>query len=93
MKQVDWPVFLTAVGCLLLVTLPLVVAPDASGRTIDVLYDWLSSHLGPAYLWAGLASFAFVTYLACSQYGAVILGQSADDRESRQRLRSRQPAR
>ncbi len=81
MKQVDWPVFVTAVGCLLLVTLPLAIAPEASGRAIDDLYRWLSSHLGPAYLWAGVASFGFVAYLACSRYGGVVLGQSAQDQE------------
>jgi BCCT family betaine/carnitine transporter len=81
MQKVDWPVFLAALTCLLIVTLPLALAPEASGQVIDRLYAWLSSHLGPAYLWAGLGSFGFVSYLACSRYGSVVLGESRDDTE------------
>ena len=81
MQKVDWPVFLTAVGCLLAVMFPLTVAPEASGEVIEELYRWLASHLGPAYLWAGLASFGFVAYLAFSRHGTVVLGQSRDDLE------------
>ena len=81
MKQVDWPVFLTAVAFLLLVTIPLAIAPEASGLVINDLYGWLSSHLGPAYLWAGVGSFGFVSYIACSRYGRLVLGESVEDQE------------
>ena len=81
MKQVDWPVFLIAAGCLFAVTLPLGIAPEASGRVIDASYQWLASHLGPAYLWAGTATLVFVLYLALSRHGARVLGPDDADPE------------
>ncbi|MDE0885484.1 MAG: BCCT family transporter [Myxococcota bacterium] len=75
MKQIDGRIFALSVGFLLLVTLPLALAPEASGRVISVTYDWLALHLGPLYLWAGVGTLGFSLYLALGRYGRVVLGQ------------------
>ena len=75
MKHIDGRIFAFSVGFLLLVTLPLALAPEASGRVISTTYDWLALHLGPIYLWAGVGTLGFSLYLALGRYGGAVLGQ------------------
>lgn len=81
MKNVDWPVFLYALGCLFVVTLPLALFPGASAQVLDVTYEWLADHLGPAYLWAGSGTLVFVIYLAVGRHGKLVLGKDQDTPE------------
>ena len=79
MKHIDGQVFALSVGLLMLATLPLTLYPEASSRVITLVYDWLALHLGPVYLWAGVATLGFSLMLAFGRYGPVVLG---DDGES-----------
>ena len=79
MKHIDGRVFALSVGLLVLATLPLALYPEGSGRIITVVYDWLALHLGPVYLWAGVATLGFSLVLAFGRHGPVVLG---DDGES-----------
>ncbi len=71
---IDGPVFGIALGCLLLATLPLALAPEASGVVIDAIYRWIAHYLGATYLWAGAATLLFSLYLAFGRYRKVVLG-------------------
>ena len=81
MQKVDWPVFLAAVACLLAATLPMAIAPEASGLFIESTYRAMALYLGPAYLWAGTSTLVFVLYLAFGRYGGVVLGPDDGVRE------------
>ena len=81
MKSTDWPVFLLAFGALLLVTTPLVVAPDASAEAIEWIYSGLTRYFGPVYLWAGVCTLVFVGYLAFGPYRSVVLGPDGEAAE------------
>ena len=81
MQKVDWPVFLAAVACLLVATLPMAVAPDTSRLFVESAYRAMALYLGPAYLWAGVSTLGFVGYLAFGRYGGVVLGPDGGARE------------
>ena len=81
MNHIDGRVFALSVGFLCLVTLPLVLYPEASGQLITLTYDWLALHLGPIYLWAGVATLAFSLYLASGRYASVVLGSDGETPE------------
>ncbi|MED5261122.1 MAG: BCCT family transporter [Myxococcota bacterium] len=81
MHKIDWPVFAAAVTCLCAATLPLAIAPDASASVIQSTYRWVAQALGPLYLWAGTLTFFFVSYLALSRHGRVVLGPGPPDPE------------
>ena len=78
MKSTDWPVFLLAFGALILVTMPLYFAPEASAEIINLLYGSLTAYFGPVYLWAGVGSLLFVAYLALGPYRGVVLGKEGE---------------
>ncbi len=78
MKHIDGRIFALSVGLLLLASIPLALAPEASGRVITLTYDWLALHLGPLYLWAGVAALGFSLYLALGRYGSVVLGNDGE---------------
>jgi len=81
MQKIDWPVFAAAVACLCVATLPLAIAPEASAIVIQSTYTWVAEALGPLYLWAGTSTFFFVTYVALSRHGRVVLGPGPRDPE------------
>ncbi|MCH2173973.1 BCCT family transporter [Myxococcota bacterium] len=81
MNRVDWPVFAASAACLLAVILPMAVGPATSALVMDSTYQWLAGHLGPAFLWAGVATLGFVLYLAFGRYGQVVLGPDRATRE------------
>jgi BCCT family betaine/carnitine transporter len=77
-KQIDVRVFALSVGLLGLVAVPLALFPETSGRLTSLTYEWLALHLGPVYLWAGVATLGFSLYLAFSRYGSVVLGDDGE---------------
>ena len=47
--RVDWPSFLTCVTIVLLVSLPLLIFPEAGERLLTASYDFIADRLGFLY--------------------------------------------
>lgn len=73
-QNIDWWTFSASVGAIIMLSLPMVLAPDLAGQLIEQAYDFLTNNLGFLYQWYSLAVFVFLIYLGFSRYGAVRLG-------------------
>ena len=73
----DRPVFAIGLLCLLGAAVPMILAPETAAEAIDGIYAWIARTLGIFYLWACIGATAFLVYLACSRYGARVLGGDA----------------
>ena len=78
---VDWPSFLTCIAVVLLVSLPLVLFPEASERLLTASYDFIADRLGFLYAFAGFGVSVLLAWLAFGRYGKVKLGRDEDDVE------------
>jgi len=76
--RVDWPSFLTCVTIVLLVSLPLLIFPEAGERLLTASYDFIADRLGFLYAFAGFGVFVLLVWLAFGRYGKVKLGREAD---------------
>ena len=75
-SRVDWTIFFSTIASLLVVSIPIVSAPEAAGKTINLAYDVITDNLGILYIWYAVALLVFLTYLAVSRYGSIRLGES-----------------
>ncbi|WP_174615067.1 BCCT family transporter [Virgibacillus ihumii] len=80
-KLIDWPTFIGALCLLLLVTIPLIMYPDAGKEFVNMANDFMTGHFGVLYLLTGLAAFAFLIFVAFSKNGQVKLGDAEDEKE------------
>ncbi len=76
MKNIDKGVFFPALIVLILVIVPLYVAPEFSNRVINALFSFCTGKMGFLYILASLASFGFLFWLTFSKYSKVKLGRS-----------------
>jgi choline/glycine/proline betaine transport protein len=67
-------VFYGSTALILLLTLALIVFPDAAGAWLSKAQVWLSRSFGWYYMLAIGAYLFFVLYVACSRYGNLRLG-------------------
>ena len=74
-SRTDWPIFTTALVTLLAIAGPLMLWPEVGARLVDTVYEFLTSHLGVVYIWAGNAVLCFVLWLALSRHGSQVLGR------------------
>lgn len=63
-----------SLGLILIATLPAVLYPEAAAHRLDVIYRFISSQLGIAYLWGAMGGLGFLTWLALSRHGRIRLG-------------------
>ena len=70
--------FTTCVTLLLGLSIPLVLYPVQSALKLEGLYQWISTHCGVLYLFAGVACFVFLLWLGMSRYGNIKLGDEND---------------
>ncbi|MDX1516994.1 MAG: BCCT family transporter [Woeseiaceae bacterium] len=80
-KKIDRPSFITSVALIVIVCIPLAVAPEASGRILQATYDYIASEFGVVYLLASVAVNVFLIWLAFSRYGGRKLGTDEDEPE------------
>lgn len=76
--QIDWASFGAAVTIIALSCIPLVLFPEQGERVLLGIYQVISLRLGYLYLVAGLATIAFLAWLAFSRFGRVLLGIEGD---------------
>ena len=72
------PSFTTCVTLLLGLSIPLVFFPVQSALKLEGLYQWISTHCGVFYLFAGVTCFVFLLWLGMSRYGKIKLGDEND---------------
>lgn len=73
--RIDWPAFGLSVAIMLVVSVPLAVAPEAGGETVRAVYEWIAENLGLFYQWALLGSMLLLAWLALGRYGHLKLGR------------------
>ena len=73
-SRTDWVNFGICAGIIVLVCLPLILAPESGGAVMLRLYDTIASEFGILYLTAGVACLGFLIWLASSRFGSVRLG-------------------
>jgi BCCT family betaine/carnitine transporter len=77
--RTDWPVFITTVLVILLLSVPIVAFKDQAAGVITAAYDGITRSVGVLYLWYGTGAVAFLLWLAFGRFGKVRLGD-ADSR-------------
>lgn len=73
-QPVDLPIFITTFALVLLVSVPMLMFPDASKVWVTSTYDWISQHFGLLYQWGAIAMALFVGWIAFSRHGKIRLG-------------------
>ena len=73
--RTDWALFLTTVGTIALVCLPIVAFHEQAAAAITTAYDAITRRLGFLYLWYGVAALAFLGWIAFGRFGHVRLGE------------------
>ncbi len=72
----DPQVFWIALGVLLLVALPLFIAPEWSTTILDDIKSWIHQNLGIGYQWLAITILIFCLWITFSPYGKIRLGKS-----------------
>ncbi len=75
-KEVDWFIFGAGSAILLGVVLIILIAPEASSRFIQQLYELVTVRAGVIYVITAIFTLGFLVWLALSRYGRVVLGDS-----------------
>ncbi|NKB34292.1 MAG: hypothetical protein GKR91_14470 [Pseudomonadales bacterium] len=75
-ENIDWVLFGLGSAILLSVVLVIVLFPEWSTSSIDSLYQSLTSNFGTLYVYAAVLTLGFLVFIAVSQYGNVVLGES-----------------
>ena len=76
-SEVDRFILVATSVLLLVVSVPLIVAPEAGGAAVQSVFDFITGNLGVLYIWAAIINLVFLGWLALGRYGRVRL--SNDD--------------
>ncbi|WP_449354923.1 BCCT family transporter [Virgibacillus natechei] len=80
-KLIDWPTFIGALVVLLIVTIPLMLFPEAGAEVINMANSFMTGNFGVLYMTVGLLAFIFLLYVAFSKNGKIKLGDKDDEKE------------
>ena len=72
--ELDRVLFSASLILLLLVAVPMIADPGASGVLITTLYNWIAGELGLLYQWMTVAATVILAFLAFGRYGRRRLG-------------------
>ena len=76
-ENIDWILFGIGSGTLLIAVCIIVIFPESSATSIESLYQRVTSQFGTLFVYAAVLTLGFLLYIAISQYGNVVLGDSA----------------
>ncbi|MGI9532255.1 BCCT family transporter [Lutimonas sp.] len=79
--KIDWLMFITTFGTILLLCIPILSFKDYSAHYITSLYDKITQTFGVVYLWYGFGALLFLIWLATSKFGKIRLGDTFDKPE------------
>lgn len=73
-KGVDWTLFFTAVGTILLACLPMVLFKTDAIEITGAMFTWLTRELGLLYQWLAIGCVIVLVVIAVGKYGKIRLG-------------------
>ena len=73
-QNVDKFAFAATVAAILLVSIPLLIAPEAGARLLTDAYAYVANQFGVLYILAGCATLVLLGWLAFGRFGQVVLG-------------------
>ena len=73
-KGIDWTLFFTAVGIILLACIPMMLFKDAAIEITGEMYGWLTRELGLLYQWIAIGCLVVLLVIAFGKYGGLRLG-------------------
>ena len=79
--RIDRVLFFSSVTLVVLVCLPMGLAPERSGEVVTIAYNWVASHLGFLYQWFALGCIVFLLWLGLGRFGDVRLGEADEKPE------------
>jgi BCCT family betaine/carnitine transporter len=74
--QIDWKMFATTVGVVLLISIPIIGFHNQAAIVVKKIYDFITQTFGVVYLWYGAGVLVFLVWLAFSKYGNKRLGET-----------------
>jgi len=79
--NIDRTSFAATICVILMVCVPLFVAPEVGARLLQQCYDFIATQFGVLYLLCGCAAFLLSVWFAFGRYGSVKLGNKDDQPE------------
>ncbi|MEX2963675.1 BCCT family transporter [Microbulbifer sp. TYP-18] len=80
-KIIDKPTFFGSLALLLLVTVPLILFPEAGAEQVSAAKNFVTDKLGVFYLLLGVGAILFMIYIIFSDIGQIKLGTPEEDPE------------
>ena len=77
-QNVDKTSFIATIAVILLVSVPLIIAPEQGAIILQQSYDFIAEKFGVLYLLAGCGALVILIWLAFSHYGDIKLGDEND---------------
>jgi BCCT family betaine/carnitine transporter len=77
-QKTDRISFAVTILVILMVSVPLLFAPEAGADLIQRCYDFVASYFGVFYASAGCAALLLLLWLAFGRYGEIKLGDAND---------------
>jgi len=71
---IDKTVLFGSSGLLLIITAAFLLRPTSSALLLNELYIFVTTQIGVLYLVAAIFTIVFLSWLACSSYGSIVLG-------------------
>tara|TARA_B100000686_G_scaffold336138_1_gene405658 strand:+ start:837 stop:2399 length:1563 start_codon:yes stop_codon:yes gene_type:complete len=75
-ENIDWILFGIGSSLLILVVLVIVIFPEWSAEGINHIYKSVTTNFGSVFIYAAVLTLGFLVFIAISQYGNVVLGDS-----------------
>jgi len=73
-NQLDRVLFGASVSLVVIVCVPMILAPEQAAVTVTALYTWIANELGLLYQWATIGSTLVLVWLAFGKHGNCRLG-------------------
>ena len=74
--KIDWFIFTTTGIVIAVVTLLLLLAPQASQEAITTTFSFITGKTGLLYIWFGIGVMFFLLLVALGTFGSITLGPS-----------------
>jgi len=73
-NQIDRVLFGASISLVVIVCVPMILAPEQAAVSVTALYNWIANEVGLLYQWATIGSTLVLVWLAFGRHGACRLG-------------------
>ena len=80
-QRIDKPGFIATIAVMLLMTVPLMMAPELSSKVMQQAYEYIGSNFGFLYVFLATTILPLLLWLAFGKYGSIKLGDADDKPE------------